>query len=183
MDFKNSIFLTIKIFNMYYLKSLLILTLAFGLSNCASIIHGSKQEVTFTSQPSGATVYIDDHKIGETPRAITLSRKGRIEGEPSTKKSYKVKIEMAGFMPYEIFIKREMDSWVVGNIIFGGLIGLIVDAANGSMYKLTPDQVIASLPKNVGTGMIKNQKGSIYIAASLQIDPKWEKIGQLEKSK
>ena len=90
---------------------------------------------------------------------------------------------MAGFMPYEIFIKREMDSWVVGNIIFGGLIGLIVDAANGSMYKLTPDQVIASLPKNVGTGMIKNQKGSIYIAASLQIDPKWEKIGQLEKSK
>jgi hypothetical protein len=167
---------------MKYLKLILIIVQAVSLTNCASIIHGSKQQITFSSQPSGATVYIDDHKVGVTPRVIELPRKGRIKGEPSTKNTYKAKIEMDGFEPYEIIIKRETDSWIFGNLVFGGLIGFIIDASSGSMYKLTPDQIIA-LPKNASTGMIKNEKGCIYIAASLKIDPTWEKIGQLEKSK
>lgn len=36
-----------------------------------------------------------------------------------------------------------MDGWLLGNLLIGGLIGIIIDASNGSMYKLTPDQVIA----------------------------------------
>jgi PEGA domain len=151
--------------------------------NCASIIHGNKQEVFFSSQPSGATIYIDEHKIGETPKTIKLPRKGRAKGEPDSKKSYKIKIALDGYLPYELYVKREMDTWFLGNIIFGGLIGIIVDASNGSMYKLTPDQVISQLTKNTDTGMIKQQKGSVYVAVSLDVDPSWQKIGTLEKTK
>jgi hypothetical protein len=36
-----------------------IITLALIMTNCATIIHGNKQVVDFTSHPSGAKVYID----------------------------------------------------------------------------------------------------------------------------
>jgi hypothetical protein len=164
-------------------KIVLFVTLAFFSAQCASIVHGNKQEVHFTSQPSGATVYIDDHTVGQTPKILKLPRKGRVNGEPDSKKSYKIKIAMDGYLPYEIYIKREMDTWFLGNIIFGGLIGIIVDASNGAMYKLTPDQVVAQMSKDTGTGMSNKEKGAIYIAASLEIDPNWQKIGMLKKVK
>lgn len=41
-----------------------------------------------------------------------------------------------------------MDGWYIGNLLFGGLIGmLIVDPATGAMYKLD-DSVYATLPVN-----------------------------------
>lgn len=72
-----------------------------------------------------------------------------------------------------------MDGWFLGNLLFGGLIGIIVDAASGSMYQLTPDQVIASMGKN--TAQHNTEDGNIMISVSLDIDPSWKKIGQLEK--
>lgn len=38
-----------------------------------------------------------------------------------------------------------MDGWLFGNLLFGGLICVIVDAATGAMYKLTPNQMAAQL--------------------------------------
>jgi len=73
-----------------------------------------------------------------------------------------------------------MDGWFLGNLLFGGIIGIIVDASSGAMYKLTPDQVIAQLKSN-STGMIDLKDDQIYVAVSMKIDPNWEQIGQLEK--
>lgn len=73
-----------------------------------------------------------------------------------------------------------MDGWYLGNLLFGGLIGLIVDAANGSMYKLTPDQVIAQMGKV--TAMNDDMDGKLYIGVTLTPDPAWERIGTLRKA-
>ncbi|HEU5289182.1 MAG TPA: PEGA domain-containing protein [Cyclobacteriaceae bacterium] len=149
------------------------------LSSCASIVHGNVQTIDFTSQPKGARIIIDGSEYGVTPSSIPLKRSGRFKGEISTKKEYAVKIELDGYYPYEIKIKREMDAWFLGNIIFGGLIGIIIDASSGAMYKLTPDQVVAQM--SVQTAMIKQENDDrIYIAVALEVDPGWEKIGTLE---
>ena len=45
-------------------------------------------------------------------------------------------------------ISAELDGWYIGNIVFGGLIGmLIVDPATGAMWRLD-DSVNASLVEN-----------------------------------
>jgi hypothetical protein len=160
-------------------KTAILLVSGIFLSSCASIIHGSNQTVDFTSQPSGATITIDGRKIGVTPKSIPLKRKGRLPGEVSGKKEYQVKIEMDGYYPYEIKIKREVDGWFFGNLIFGGLLGIIIDAGTGNMYKLSPNQVVAQMGKS--TGMIYKKTDGIYFAVTMTPDPTWEKIGKLKK--
>lgn len=152
------------------------LALAILFSGCASIIHGRFETVDFTSQPTGAKITIDGKDYGTTPKSISLNRNGRLKGEPTGKQSYSVKIELEGYYPYEIKIKRGLDGWFLGNVIFGGLLGIIIDSATGSMYKLSPDQVIATLGKE--TAISKNDN-NIFIAVTLNPDPSWEKIGEL----
>ncbi len=152
------------------------------MSSCASIAHGPTQIVDFSSQPSGATITIDGKEFGKTPQSIELRRKGREKGDKSKKQQYDVKISLNGFYPYEIKIKREMDGWFLGNLLFGGLIGIIVDASNGAMYKLSPDQVIAQMNSNA-TGMINSHDDRVYVAVTMKIDPNWEKVGQLKPVK
>ncbi len=156
-----------------------IILLALLMTNCAAIIHGNKQLVNFSSQPSGAKVYIDGKDYGTTPTSVELKRIGRLKGESTVKKEYNVKIDLEGYYPYEIKVKRTVDGWFFGNLIFGGLVGIIIDAASGSMYKLTPDQVIATLGKESAT--IQHQDDNIVIAVALNINPGWEKVGQLVK--
>ena len=149
-------------------------------SNCASIIHGPTQSVDLTSQPSGARITINGKYMGETPKTFSLRRKGYPKGEPKGNKEYVTKIELDGYYPYDVKIKRQMDGWFLGNILIGGVIGIAIDAGNGSMYKLTPDQVIAQMGKSAATTYGKDND-DIHIAVVLRADPSWQKIGSLVK--
>jgi len=111
------------------------------LIGCASIIHGSKQPVTFESTPSGAFVEVTDamgtsHGTCETPCKLDLKRKN----------PYKVTMTKTGFGPVTMTIDRKSDGWIWGNLVFGGIIGLIVDFSNGAAYKLSPAQMQVTLP-------------------------------------
>ena len=159
------------------IKVLIVTIFTLALSSCASIIHGPRQLVNITSQPTSATVSIDGVERGNTPQAISLRRKGREKGQRFGKKMYDLKIELNGYHPYEAKIMRKMDGWFIGNIVIGGILGIIIDAANGSMYRLTPAQVIAQLSSSAST--IHTTDDDIYIMATLDIDSNWEKIAQL----
>ncbi|MEO9849801.1 MAG: PEGA domain-containing protein [Reichenbachiella sp.] len=152
----------------------------FLLSSCASIIHGPTQTVDFSSQPTGATIIIDGKEYGKTPHAIELRRKGREKDDKSQKQVYDVQIELDRYYPYDLKVKREMDGWFLGNVLIGGLIGIIIDASNGSMYKLTPDQIIAQMDKLTAMNN-KTEDDTIYLAVTLTADPNWQKVGQLNK--
>tara|TARA_B110000967_G_C18890089_1_gene566739 strand:- start:1680 stop:2180 length:501 start_codon:yes stop_codon:yes gene_type:complete len=150
------------------------------LSSCASIIHGPSQVVDFSSQPNGATITIDGKEYGKTPQSISLKRKGRRKGENSRKQGYNVQVTLDKYYPYDFKIKREMDGWFLGNLLFGGIIGIIIDATNGSMYKLTPNQVNAQMKSN-STAMYSVDDDRIYVAVTMDINPNWEKIGTLKR--
>lgn len=147
-------------------------------TGCATIIHGTTQTVDFRSDPSGANITIDGKEFGQTPKSIPLYRKGRLKGESSMKTSYAVQISMEGYEPYEVEVKRTLDGWLFGNIIFGGIIGIIIDSSNGSMYRLKPDEIFSQM----GDELVHNPRehGRIFIAASLNLDPSWEKISKLK---
>ena len=107
------------------------------LAGCATIMHGTSQGIGLSRSPTNATVTVDNKPIGNTPVVATLSRKD----------THIVKFAMAGFLPYEATVTRKVSGWVWGNIVFGGVIGLAVDAISGGLYELSPDQVAANLSK------------------------------------
>jgi uncharacterized protein YceK len=140
------------------------------IAGCATIMTGTKQQVGFSSTPSGGSVMVDNSEKGVTPVVLKLSRKS----------NHTVKIAVPGYKPYEMTITRGTNGWVWGNLVFGGLIGLVVDAISGGIYKLKPGQVEAVLAKEGAS--ITKEGDVIYVAVVLTPDPTWEKIGALEVS-
>ena len=130
-------------------------------------MHGTSQGIGLSSSPTNATVTVDNKPLGNTPVVATLSRKD----------THVVKFEMAGFLPYETNVMRKVSGWVWGNIVFGGLIGLGVDALTGGLYELSPDQVTANLSKLTGANTTK--PGTLNIFVVLAPDPSWRKVGQM----
>lgn len=139
-------------------------------SGCATIIHGTRQEVGISSTPTGAEVWVDDIKMGETPVVAKLRRKD----------THTVKLVLPGYQPYETTITRSVSGWVWGNIAIGGLIGLGVDAISGGMYKLSPEQVTGSFAPERAAGLSKEDE--IYIDVAMKPQRGWEQIGQLQKT-
>lgn len=136
--------------------------------SCGTIMQGSTQQVGISSSPSNASVSINGQSFGTTPMLVDLKRK-----DPQM-----VKIELDGYMPYETTLTRSTSGWVWGNIVFGGLIGLVVDATAGGMYKLTPEQINAEMRSGQADALSTDD--GLFIAIVLEADPSWEKIGSLE---
>ncbi len=134
---------------------------------CATIMHGSSQQVGINSQPAGATVVVDSQTVGMTPVVAKLARK----------RTHRISVTLAGYQPYEMVTTRKTSGWVWGNILFGGLIGLIVDASTGGLYDVRPEQVNAQLARTGGMGEARD--GTIYVFLVREVDPSWVKIGQL----
>lgn len=134
---------------------------------CATIMHGTSQGIGIQSKPTGAAVTIDNQEYGKTPVVANLSRKD----------NHVVHLTLDGYQPFDATIIRSTSGWVWGNILFGGLIGLAVDAISGGLYKLSPQQVEAELASK---GMGMDIRGNdIIIVVVLEPNPSWEKVGNL----
>jgi hypothetical protein len=140
------------------------------LGACASIMHGTHQDVGISSNPTGAQVSVDGQITGKTPIVANLRRK----------ENHIIHLELAGYKPYDTTVTRSVSGWVWGNIVIGGLIGLAVDAISGGLYKLTPEQVSGTLLSGGTAGTIRTSDG-IYVTVVLSPQPDWQKVGQLER--
>ena len=121
-----------------------LVVVCFFISGCASIVSKSQYPVTFTSNPDSAIITItNDHGVimytGTTPTTLTLAAvKAYFHGC-----SYTIEYKKDGYEPQTAILDSGMDAWFVGNILVGGLIGiLIVDPLTGAMYKLDSELVV-----------------------------------------
>jgi hypothetical protein len=117
-------------------------------TGCSSIVSKSDWPITFNSNPSGAQITITDKSgrqihSGTTPTTLTLPAKsGYFQSA-----RYDVELKLAGYTTGKGTVSAKLNGWYLGNIVFGGLIGmLIVDPATGAMWKL-PDQYTVNLAK------------------------------------
>ncbi len=148
-------------------RAVAVVGLVAALSGCASIMNGTRQAVGISSSPTAATVTADGVSQGRTPVVAQLARKD----------NHIVRIELEGYQPFEATLTRSVSGWVWGNIVFGGLIGLAVDAISGGLYKLTPEQVTATLGRT--TARTHGEDGALSLAVVLEPDPGWQRIGSL----
>jgi len=122
---------------------------AMFLASCSSIISQSEYSVAIDSTPTGASFVITNKSgqrvhSGVTPSSVTLnSSAGYFKGE-----TYTIALNKNGYVDKTYTIQSSVDGWYFGNILFGGLIGmLIVDPATGAMYNL-PERVDISLEQS-----------------------------------
>ena len=77
---------------------------------------------------SGAAIY-----RGKTPTTLTLSASDGFFDAAS----YQIEAALPGHNPVRTTLNATLDGWYIGNIIFGGLLGiLIIDPATGAMWRL-----------------------------------------------
>ncbi len=111
---------------------------ALALSGCASIVSDSQYAVHVTSNPSQAEFTIKNemgHVIhsGRTPMTVTLkSGDGYFSGA-----NYQIAFSKSGYGNQVVSLNSQLDGWYWGNLLLGGLLGmLVVDPISGAMYKL-----------------------------------------------
>ena len=112
-------------------------SLLFFLSNCATLFKGTNEEVRFGSEPQKAEVWINGAKIGETPISLKLE----------SKKTYQIEFRKEGYRPVTRTITNHVGAgWIILDVL-AGLVPVIVDAATGAWYSLDQKNVDAVLEK------------------------------------
>lgn len=100
-------------------------------TSCATIFNNKTPEVSMTSMPAGAMVYVNGNYFGTTPVSVDLS----------IRKEHVVTFRKEGFRDRSYTISRSAGfGWVVLDIL-GGLVPLIIDAATGDWFMLDTDEV------------------------------------------
>ena len=111
----------------------------YTVSGCATITRGSKDFFEIDSAPVGVSVAQSNGLNCVTPCAIELPRK-----YPFT-----ATFSLEGFKPLtaEVVPKQATagTAGMAGNIIFGGLIGVVADSTTGEMKDLYPNPLIVKL--------------------------------------
>lgn len=144
------------------------------LSNCATIFGGgSPNNVGLNSSPSGATVVVkkssgEEIYRGVTPATVTLARH---EGYFKPAK-YIATFSKRGYPAQTVAMNANMNPWYAGNLVFGGLLGLlIVDPLTGAMWTLDKEytaQLGHAATAQADTG------GSLRIYDRASIPKEWE---------
>ena len=113
--------------------------LALTLAGCATVTRGTTDQMTVTSDPSGARVTTSLEQACVTPCTFTVQRKDE----------FVVTIAADGYKTQEIPVKTQVASagaaGFAGNVLIGGVIGMGVDAATGSTLEHVPNPINAQL--------------------------------------
>jgi hypothetical protein len=115
---------------------------ALVVSGCATLISGRHADVAIQSNPSDAHVTVRDRRgmpVAEatTPAVIPLKR-----GDGFFRKArYTATIEKPGYESAQVAIDAKLNPWVAGNLVFGGVAGMVVDPYTGAMWKPKPNEI------------------------------------------
>ena len=123
------------------MKSRLLLALLFAIyvSGCATIMNGTTQSISVSSDPEGANAKSDNGEICSTPCSLVLPRNN----------SHLITIEKEGYDPEKARITSGLSGWFWGNLLFWGLLVAVVDLISGSGFALSPGNVSVSLQKKI----------------------------------
>lgn len=111
---------------------------------CASIVSGSNQDVSVQSNIDQAIVVVDGQDVGrtdsESPLVVSLSRD----------EDHEIVISHPDHETVTRHLDSSVNPWVWGNLLFGGIIGVVVDFANGAAYDLGENTIYFKLGRGHG---------------------------------
>lgn len=165
-------------------KVIFALGFAVALAGCATITKGTDDLVTIDTEPDGAQCFLSTEKgqvavINPTPGSIKV---------PKSKRDLSVRCELDGYFPTEGVIASSFQAMTIGNVLFGGLIGVAIDAGSGAMHKYEDAIRITLIPKSFSSeeerdgffDMLRADYLAGYDAAIVKIEDKCEAAGTCE---
>ncbi|MCD9616394.1 PEGA domain-containing protein [Chryseobacterium gleum] len=111
------------------LSIVLSLSIALSTTSCATIFTGTRDPITFSSNPEGAKVFHKGIEKCTTPCTVKI---------PRSLSKQTVTFEKEGFEKKEVKLTKNFNAVTLLNIILGGAIGVGIDAATGSLTKYSP---------------------------------------------
>lgn len=117
----------------------LLVGICMAFAGCATITTGTTDVVRISSVPDGATVELDGRTY-QTPVSLTLSRD----------RSYDVVIRKDGYLPAHRVIARVGNAASTGNLLIGGLAGIVADQSTGAAFRLFPTDLTVELVPATG---------------------------------
>ena len=129
----------------------------FILSGCATIFKGSDHQLRINSTPAAAKVVVKaTNNIvffeGTTPASTKVPKKNE----------YIVTISLSGYKDATVNVLKDgIEGWFWGNLLCGGVVGIVVDLVTGAINKLSPDEISVSL---VTAYNQKTQNQELYAA-------------------
>ena len=119
------------------IRLVLSLSFSFFLTSCATIFKGSTDVVNFTSEPTGANVYVNGMNMGKAPLSLELK----------SNKSYNIEFRLEGHETKNVILNGSVGGgYIVLDVLFG-LFPVIIDAATGNWYGLDQEHVNMVLDK------------------------------------
>ena len=108
-------------------------------SGCATIFSGNNGVISFSSDPSGASILIDGQNRGVTPSTLELEYD----------RGYMVELKLDGHQTgrYQIHQKFGV-GYLIGDLFVPFFIGLIVDVITGDWWSLEPKRIHHSFEKS-----------------------------------
>jgi hypothetical protein len=94
-----------------------------GSSGCATIFSAGPDQVPINTNPQGATVFVDNVPVGQTPLLVSLDR---------TRNTGVLRIELPGFAPVIITRSKSINGWFWANLCVG-IVGIVIDLATGNV--------------------------------------------------
>lgn len=116
-------------------NAILAVALIFFSTGCTSIIKGTDQTLTFSSEPSGAEVIIDGNSQGKTPLSVKLKKS----------KYQSVMVKKAGYNPVVRPLDKSYDGLTLLNIFWDLS---ITDFITGAAYEYQPSSYHFTLEKS-----------------------------------
>ena len=120
---------------------------AFTLTGCATIISGSNKDVTITTNAPSATVKVRNSSglvmhHGNAPLTVNLkTSKGFFSSA-----SYHIDVIAENRKKQTRVLSAYFNAWFLGNFIFGGWPGMLVDGISGACY-LLDDSLYVHFPE------------------------------------
>ncbi len=123
------------------------LLIALSLAGCATIMAGGPDRIPVSTNPPGATVYVDGVMVGQTPLMLTLDREHS---------NGNIRIEMPGFAPVILTRTKEINGWFWANLCLGGVVGIIVDLITGDVKRFDDTPIAIGLTPAYGPTPVYN---------------------------
>lgn len=99
------------------------------LTGCATIANGRFQQVTVQTQPPGANCTLSNDKgqwqVNSTPASVQVHR---------SMNDLKIACERPGYKTTTDSIASSVKKMMVGNAVFGGVVGAGIDTVNGAGF-------------------------------------------------
>lgn len=122
------------------MKALFLILVMSLVTGCATIFSDNSDSVTITSEPSGATVYLNAKKKGVTPLTMVIDR--------SVFETHYIQLKKKGYKTNKFLVKKTITTAAIFNL--SSLSSWATDATTGNMLMFSPTDYLIELEKKSG---------------------------------